>query len=154
MAGIMKNLNVTARCSTAYRDDRLAPYGLGDAQFAYFLRICREPGITQERLSRELCIHKSNVARQVAVLEEKGLVERRGEESDRRVRRLYPTERALLLFPSVRAELRAWSQYLIGGLTEEENAQLSLLMEKLARRAIAYFESGELAGESREGESR
>ena len=144
MAGF---LNLTARCSLAYRDEQLARFGLGDAQFAYFLRICSEPGITQEQLSRALCIHKSNVARQVAVLEERGLVIRREEEGDRRLRRLYPTESAIRLLPDVRATLRAWREHLAADLTDEERALFSALMEKVARRAVSYFESGSLEEE-------
>ncbi len=147
MAGFMKNLNLTARCSLAYRDERLADFGLGDAQFAYLLRVCSEPGITQEQLSKRLCIHKSNVARQVAALEERGLISRREEEGDRRLRRLYPTERAEEILPEVRAVLRAWREYLTADLTDSELALLSVLMDKVSKRAVSYFESGKLSGE-------
>ena len=144
MATMMKSLNITARCGGAYRDAVFSPYGIGDAQIPHFLRICSHPGITQEQLSRDLCIHKSNVTRQVALLRERGFVERRVEQGDRRVRRLYPTARAQKLLPIVREGLYAWSAYLTLDFSEQEKELLMPLLRKLSARAVAYFESGEL----------
>ena len=39
----------------------------------YILNVCRNPGISQEALSQLIFVNKSNVARQLAVLEEKGM---------------------------------------------------------------------------------
>ena len=122
---MMRQVSVTARCAAAFRCDRLEPLGIKGPQYAMILRICREEGITQEALSRALCIHKSNIARQVEKLEAAGFVTRQGDEEDRRLSRLYPTEKA--------AEM-----------TPEEMEQITALLEKIRLRAVAYFESGSI----------
>ena len=59
-------------------------------------------GLSQEELARYICTNKSTVTRHVTQLEENGYVERRPSESDRRVMRVYPTERMQALLPAVR----------------------------------------------------
>lgn len=145
MPYIMGNFNITSRCASAYRDERLSEFGLTDAQYPYVLRIARSPGITQDELSRQLCIHKSNVARQVALLEKNGFVSRREDPSDRRIRHLDPTEKALELIPKIREVLRSWNRYVMADLSEQEFALLENLLERMCRRARSYFESGSLA---------
>lgn len=144
MPHLMGSFNITSRCASAYRDEMLAKFGLTDAQYPYILRICRTPGITQDELSRQLCIHKSNVTRQVAILEQNGFVSRCEDPSDRRIRRLYPTEKATQILPDVREGLRAWNRYVTADLTEQEVGLLESLIERMCRRAKLYFETGKL----------
>ena len=106
------------------------------------LRITREPGITQEALSRALCIHKSNIARQVEKLETAGFLTRQGDDVDRRLSRLYPTDAAREVVPESLDALRSWSAYLTAEMTPEEMEQITALLEKIRLRAVAYFETG------------
>ena len=149
MPHLMGNFNITSRCASAYRDEMLAKFGLTDAQYPYILRICRTPGITQDELSRQLCIHKSNVTRQIAILEQNGFVSRCEDAADRRIRHLYPTEKATDILPEIREGLRTWNRYVTADLSEEEFAMLESLIERMCKRAKMYFETGTLlqAGE-------
>ena len=141
---LMRQVSVTARCAAAFRCERLEPLGIRGPQYAMILRICREPGITQEALSRALCIHKSNIARQVEKLEAAGFVTRQGDDEDRRVSRLYPSEEAKRIVPEILDALRSWSAYLTAEMTPEEMEQITPLFEKIRRRAVAYFETGSI----------
>ena len=144
MPHIMGNFNITSRCASAYRDEMLSRFGLTDAQYPYVLRVTRSPGITQEELSRQLCIHKSNVTRQVASLEQGGFLYRKEDPSDRRIRHLYPTERAIAILPEIREVLRNWNRFVMTDLTEGECELLENLLERMCKRARQYFETGEL----------
>ena len=144
MNDMMRQIAVTARCAAAFRSERFEPLGICGPQYAIILRICREPGITQEALSRALCIHKSNIARQVEKLETGGFLTRQGDTEDRRVSHIYPTEQARALIPEIHAVLRTWSDYLTAEMSDEEMALFISLLDKIRRRAVAYFESGKL----------
>ena len=87
---------------------------------------------------RILFIDKSNVTRQMAALEEAGLVTRCPDEEDRRQVRVFPTEKALALLPEIRAGFREWREYLQEGLTEEELELFCGVMDKVTRRAAAW----------------
>ena len=142
MNDMMRQIAVTARCAAAFRSERFEPLGICGPQYAIILRICREPGITQEALSRALCIHKSNIARQVEKLETAGFLTRQGDDVDRRLSRLYPTDAARAVVPEILDALRSWSAYLTAEMTPEEMEQITALLEKIRLRAVAYFETG------------
>ena len=129
------------RCGVQYRTDALAPLGLKNCHASYLQEICAQPGISQDRLAQLICINKSNVARQVAVLEEGGFIRRTPSEEDKRVMQLYPTEKTLELMPQITKILDRWQNCLTAGLTEEEKVLLETLLERVKDRAAAWMEA-------------
>ena len=101
MPQIMKDITEITRVSVQYRTDAFAPLGLKACHGSYLQEICGRPGISQEQLAESICINKSNVARQAAALEEGGFIERRPCEHDKRIMRLFPTEKTLQLLPTI-----------------------------------------------------
>ena len=84
MPSINRYIMTIARCSNQFRSERLRDTGLCGQHCAYILRVCREPGTTQDAIAREIYVNKSNVTRQLAALEQNGFVERRPCETDSR----------------------------------------------------------------------
>lgn len=82
MNGIMKYINRIHRTGGVVYSSKLKDYGIAHCQHPYIILICREPGIVQEKISREICVNKSNVTRQLATLEEKGLITRQQDMED------------------------------------------------------------------------
>lgn len=139
MFSIMKGINICARCAEAYRNERLASYGLSGNHAIFLLHLCRNPGISQEKLSRLLCINKSNVARQLVVLEEKGFVRRESPPEDKRLLLVYPTEKAIQTLPSIKQVLHNWSCYVTEDFTPEERLLLTDMLEKITQKSTAYL---------------
>ena len=140
MSQIIRNITEVARCGAQYRTDQLSPMGLKACHASYLTQICAEPGISQDGLARRICINKSNVARQAAVLEEEGFITRRPSASDKRVLELYPTEKALAVLPRIREVLDCWDSQVTADLTPEEKEQLAALLAKMKLRATGYME--------------
>ncbi len=140
MSSFMRCVNVTARCATLQRSKKLAAIGLNGYQHTYILNICRNPGISQEQLAKEIYINKSNVARQVAALEEQGFVKRCPSTQDRRVVLLYPTDKAIQALPIIREVLRDFNDYLMQGFSPEERQALENTMQKIMERAKDYID--------------
>lgn len=140
MAQLTRDIIEIARCGTQYRADHLAPMGLKSCHASYLAEICKHPGISQDQLAKRICINKSNIARQVVSLAEDGFVERRSCEADKRVMRLYPTQKTLDLLPRIQEILSGWSGYLTQDLNEEEKEMLDRLLSKMKARAAAYME--------------
>lgn len=132
---LMRNINTISRCAALYRDAHLADCGLSGWQAPYIPEICAAPGITQDQLALRLHVNRSNVTRQLAMLEENGFVLRRRSESDRRAVEVYPTQKAEETLSAVRAVYRSWREKLCYDLTSEERDRLESLLERLARRA-------------------
>lgn len=150
MESFMRCISRTARCSQLYRSERLEKVGLSGGQYVYISCACRSPGISQEQMSRQILINKSNVARKLAALEQNGFIRREPDPKDRRVLRVYPTEKAQEAYPYVQEVLTDWRRYLTEGFTDEERETLDALMERVLARATAYAEN-RLAKERKEG---
>ncbi len=131
----MRNIYTIARCATLFHDSQLEQAGLKPHQSSYIPVICRQPGITQEQIARELHVHRSSVTRQLTALEEGGFIERRRCGDDRRVLEVYPTAKGEEVLPAVRQARRRWRELLLSSLTPEERETLDALLERLASRA-------------------
>ncbi len=140
MTQIIRDMLEISRCSVQYRSDHLAPLGLKSIHASYLTEICANPGISQDRLARLIFINKSNVARQVAVLEEDGFVRRVPSAADKRVMELYPTDKTLEILPQITQMLQCWENCITSDLTEEEKDLLTVLLGKMSSRAGRYME--------------
>ena len=140
MTQIIRDMLEISRCGVQYRSDNLAQFGLKSLHASYLTEICANPGISQDRLARIICINKSNVARQVAVLEEDGFVRRVPSEADKRVMELYPTEKTLEILPQITHILMCWENCITQDLSNEEKECLSSLLSKMSSRASHYME--------------
>ena len=140
MSQITRDMTHITRCSMQFRSEQFAPMGFKACHAAYLSQICRNPGISQDKLARAICINKSNVARQAVVLEEDGYINRIPDPDDKRVMRLYPTDKALELQPKIHEVFTAWSDLVTQDLTEEERTQLGQLLEKVKLRATRWME--------------
>ena len=144
MYRIMRKINLVSRCQGSYLTERLKNTGLSSCYHGYVLTICRNPGISQEELSRSLCVNKSNVARTLAQMEEKGFVERRSSAQDKRVLEVYPTDLLLERLPLVRQLARDWNDYLTDGISEEEMTVFQQVLDRIVSRAVEYEQKGDV----------
>lgn len=141
MSQIIRDVMEIARCAVQYRAESLAPLGLKSCHSSYLIEICAEPGISQDKLAQRICINKSNVARQAAVLEEGGFIIRIPSAEDKRVLGLYPTEKTLALIDRIAAVNAALEDCVTGSLTPEEKQTLSNLQGKMKIRASDWMEN-------------
>ena len=140
MPSFTRNINVISRCAHAYRSDSLEGSGLGPSHYFYIMQVCANPGISQEQLAKNLYINKSSVTRAIAALEENGFVQRRPCEEDKRVTRVYPTDKATEILPEVRRIARAWNDFLLSELEETERQQFLTTLDKITKKAQSYID--------------
>lgn len=140
MPALMYHITHIARCATQYRSEQMAPLGLKACHASYLSAICRCPGITQDQLARRIHINKSNVARQLAVLEEDGFVERKPSPEDKRATLVYPTQKVLDVMPEIHRIFHDWEALVAQDLTEEERALAVKMLAKVETRAAEWME--------------
>lgn len=145
MSNITRIISEIARCGVQFRNERMKSLDLASRHVGYLLEISAEPGITQNRLSQRINIDKSNVARQVALLEEKGFITCTPSPKDKRVTKLYPTERTLEALPQINAMLEAWENYLTQDLPETDKESLTNLLARIKDRAGTWTEVDQIA---------
>lgn len=149
MAQFMKNTGQIWRCGNLYRTSRYESLGLGSYQDSYILNVCAHPGITQEGLSKLIYIHKSNVARQLGSLEEKGFIRRETDPSDKRNMLVYPTEKAYAVLDEIKRVNAEWDRIMLEGFSEEEREEVEKLSALLAERAKKIIDKEEKTEDKR-----
>ena len=134
----MRRINMISRISTIYYDDRLKDTELGACHHSYIITICKNPGISQDKLAQKLFINRSNVTRQISYLEEKGYVKRKQSPTDKRVLLVYPTDKANEVLPFVREIVKDWNSYITEGFSEDELDCLGDMLSRILARAKEY----------------
>ena len=140
MPDLMHHVAEIARCAALFRQEELTPLGLKSCHSSYLAVICTSPGITQDQLARRIFINKSNVARQLVILEEEGYVERRPSPEDKRAIQVFPTQKAIDAMPEIIRIFRVWESFVAQDLSEEERKSLAAMLEKMKSRSADWME--------------
>ncbi|MGL4737079.1 MAG: MarR family winged helix-turn-helix transcriptional regulator [Cellulosilyticaceae bacterium] len=136
---LLKWLSITDRYTKMQLDRKLTPLGLNSSQYIYILRICRDPGMTQDQLLSLFYIHPSNITRSLTQLEKLGFIKRESHKKDKRTYCLYPTDKALEANRQIIAILGDWHASLLQGFTDQEKELLATLLHRAGENAIAQL---------------
>ena len=141
------------RLTRVYADKEAARYGITRAQWAVLAKVERTEGMKQTELAEQMEMQPITLTRLIDKLCDNGWIERRGDENDRRVNRLYLKKAARPLLgklAGLRSELTATA---LEGINPADAhrmlAQLDLIKENV-RHAIQN-PSGEPRKEQRVG---
>lgn len=140
MFGCMKYISLISRCATQHQVEKFVGIGLKGNQCGYLFQVCREPGLSQDQLSQRLHVNRSNVTRQLVILEKNGFVERRKDPGDARILSVHPTAKTLDNIGLIRKTLHEYSDFLTEDFTPDEKAQFVGFLERVARKAEAGAE--------------
>ena len=134
MATLMRRINVISRCAITYKSERLLGE-LSGCHHPFVFCITRNPGMSQDAISRQLFFNKSTVARTLSYLEEHGYVRREADASDKRILRVYPTDKMLEALPKVRELSKEWNSLISDGISEEEFSIFTSVLERIEKKA-------------------
>lgn len=140
MPDLMHHITDIARCAALYRQEELVALELKSCHASYLAAICDCPGITQDQLARRIFINKSNVARQLVILEEDGFVERRPSPGDKRAIQVFPTQKAKDALPQIEDMFRRWQCFVAQDLSEEERRCLTSMLAKMKDRSGEWMD--------------
>lgn len=91
----------------------------------------RHPGATQKDLAQHTGRDKAQLARLIKGLREQGLLQGEANEADRRNVRLSLTEEGLALHRELRQQAKRLGKQAVAGLSVEERAQLTALLQRV-----------------------
>lgn len=126
----IKWLSIADRHTKMYLDKKLEPLGLNSSQHMFVIKICQEPGISQEKMFSYFYLHPSNITRVIAALEKQGFLIRETNPADKRTCCLIPTDKAKEAYPKIKEISQNWYDTVLDSFTEEEKK----LLEQLLRR--------------------
>jgi MarR family transcriptional regulator, transcriptional regulator for hemolysin len=126
---------LVARAARQWRravDRRLQPFGLTEATWLPLIYLARASvPMRQKDLAAALTLDGSSVVRLLDALEASELVERRGEDGDRRARIIVPTRRGLSIVEQVEAVSREVRNATLTGLSVDELEVSTRVLEQV-----------------------
>ena len=134
-----KNWLAVARMHQLWKkvfSEALAPLGIQLAHYDVLANVFRTPGLTQQQLAEKLLVGRSAMSMLLPELERRGLIERRNDEADRRVRRLWLTSEGEVLTRKALAIHAARIEAMMGVLSDEECNAVGTMMW----RVVGYLE--------------
>ena len=109
-------------------DRQVSALGVTRAQWMVLARLARRPGCSQTELADMMEMERATAGRLVDRLEENGLVRREPDPTDRRVRRVFPTD----LATGQQAQMRAVADAIVDDALSDLNPeQQEILMREL-----------------------
>ena len=125
-------ISVIHRQNQKYLLKAFKNYNIGNGgQYAFLKWIIQSPGINQDELTSKLKFDKATTARSVSQLEKAGYIRKETSESDRRANELFPTEKAIQVYPHIQFVLDELNNELTKNLTDDERKQLISLLKKI-----------------------
>jgi DNA-binding MarR family transcriptional regulator len=132
-----KAISYLYRYEQIYIGKKIELYGIGSGQFPFLMRLYREDGINQERLSDYLKIDKGTTTRAIQKLVDEGYVFRQRDEKDKRSYRVFLTEKGKKLEPEMRKIVSEWEDILFFGFDDNQRKEvknsLEIMFENVSR---------------------
>ena len=147
-------LREVQRLVRAYADKEAARFGITSAQWAVLATVERNEGMKQTELAEAMEMQPITLTRLIDKLCDQGLIERRGDETDRRVNRLYLKKAARPLLgklAGLRSELTATA---LDGISPADAHRMLALLDAIrenVRSAIQNTDAQTIRKEQRYG---
>ena len=132
-----KWLSITDRYTKMYLDRQFAPLGINSSQHMYIIKICTQPGITQDQFISFFYIHPSNITRSITYLEKAGFIRKEPHCKDKRTYCLYPTQKAIEANKQILNIINNWQEILLEDFSSEEQEYFFSFLNKVGQKAIA-----------------
>lgn len=129
MNTIGKNINILYRQFNLFLNHELSGVELNSTDLMYLGTLFIEDGVTQDDLAKDFCVDKAATARSMQNLEKKGIIIRKPDESDRRAKRVYLTDKAYKYKPLMGSIQKKWMKICNTPMNDEEVIQFEKNLE-------------------------
>lgn len=140
MKEILREIGTIARALDSISNIEFREYDLTKGQYLYLVRICEHPGIIQEILSEMLKVDRTTAARAIQKLELNGFIERRDDPYNKKIKKLFPTERGESVYPYIRSEHIHSDHVALVGFSDEEVETLFQLIQRVRKNIEVDWE--------------
>lgn len=133
MKEILREIGIIARALDSISNIEFKEYDLTRGQYLYLVRICESPGIIQEKVAEMIKVDRTTAARSIKKLEMNGFIVKKEDEHNKKIKKLFPTEKGEKVFPFIKRENDHSNTIALEGLSEEEIENLFDLLERVRR---------------------
>ncbi|MGG2053849.1 MarR family transcriptional regulator [Lysinibacillus pakistanensis] len=133
MKEILREIGMIARALDSISNIEFKELDLTKGQYLYLVRICENPGIIQEKLAEMIKVDRTTAARAIKQLEVHGFVEKKNDEHNKKIKKLFPTDKGKQVFPFIKRENDHSNRVALAGLSESEGEVLFQLLQKVRK---------------------
>lgn len=131
MFDIIRTIGAVTRTIQIDSNNHFKELGLNNNLFIYIIRVCEKPGMFLGELVDNVQIDRTTAFRTIKKLATLGYFELKKDAVNQKIKRVYPTEKAMDIYPQLHEYEQKQSDFLLSNLSTEEIAQLKQLMAKL-----------------------
>ncbi|MGM0840304.1 MAG: MarR family winged helix-turn-helix transcriptional regulator [Bacillota bacterium] len=135
MKGILREIGMIARALDSISNIEFKEYDLTKGQYLYLVRICENPGIIQEKVAEMIKVDRTTAARAIKKLEINGFIEKKEDNQNKKIKKLFPTEKGRIVYPFIKRENDYSNSVSLEGFSEKEAETMFDLLQR-ARKNI------------------
>ena len=133
MKEILREIGMIARALDSISNIEFKEYDLTRGQYLYLVRICESPGIIQEKVAEMIKVDRTTAARSIKKLEMNGFIVKKEDEHNKKIKKLFPTEKGENVFPFIKRENDHSNAVALDGFSEEEIETLFNLLQRVRK---------------------
>lgn len=131
MFEIIRTIGAITRTIQIDSNNHFKELGLNNNLYIYIIRTCEEPGMFLGELADNVQIDRTTAFRTIKKLATLGYFELKKDAVNQKIKRVYPTEKAMDIYPQLHEYEQKQSDFLLSNLSTEELAKLKELIAKL-----------------------
>ncbi|MDQ1852612.1 MULTISPECIES: MarR family transcriptional regulator [Bacillus] len=140
MNDILREIGMIARALDSISNIEFKDLDLTRGQYLYLVRIYENPGIIQEKLAEMIKVDRTTAARAIKKLEMQGFIQKLPDEQNKKIKKLFPTEKGKKVYPLLRREGEHSTEVALSGFTHEEKETISALLQRVRKNVERDWE--------------
>ncbi|CAH2715326.1 hypothetical protein BACCIP111895_02510 [Neobacillus rhizosphaerae] len=140
MKEILREIGMIARSLDSISNIEFKEFDLTKGQYLYLVRICENPGIIQEKLAEMIKVDRTTAARAIKKLEIQGFIEKKDDENNKKIKKLFPTEKGEKVYPFLKREGEYSNMVALSGFSSEETDIIFNLLQRVRKNIEVDWE--------------
>jgi DNA-binding MarR family transcriptional regulator len=133
MKEILREIGMIARALDSISNMEFKEYELTKGQYLYLVRICENPGIIQEKVAEMIKVDRTTAARAIQKLEINGFIEKKDDQHNKKIKKLFPTEKGNTVYPFIKRENDYSNTVALEGFSEKEGETIFNLLQRVRK---------------------
>ncbi|MEJ9231338.1 MarR family transcriptional regulator [Peribacillus sp. FSL K6-1552] len=140
MKEILREIGMIARALDSISNIEFKEFDLTKGQYLYLVRICENPGIIQEKVAEMIKVDRTTAARAIKKLEIQGFIEKKNDDNNKKIKKLYPTDKGENVYPFLKKEGEYTDKVALSGFSFEETETIFHLLQKVRKNIEVDWE--------------
>lgn len=136
----MKNMSIIVRSCRSFTEKKLREYDLTFGEQIILMFISAHENVNQDTISKAFKIDKGMVAKTLNKLEQKGYIMRKQNPDNKRENIISLTQQGTDILIHMSTVLKEWNDILYEGMSKEDIAYVTKLIEKMAENVAKYLD--------------